>query len=194
MQQIRRKLFSFVLFLLVVQIIGINSNGLETSGNNDVESIIISNSLYDSAPRDTYNIEQLKLEGDQLQVNITYGGGCENHTFRLIGSDEYAESYPVQTSVLLSHDANDDPCEALLGETLVFTLLPLAQRYRELYRVNSDVITIHLTGGSEGKSLNYNFDITDISSPEDQVTSLETWIFSISVVILVKNRKRKKHQ
>jgi hypothetical protein len=166
-------------------------SNISNSTNIDPKEIFLSNSLFNSAPRDTFTIQQIKLEGDLLQINITYGGGCENHTFSLIGSDEYAESYPVQTSVLLSHDANEDPCEALLHKTLNFNLFPLALRYQELYQVNSDMITLHIVGGSEGESVNYNFEITHNSSTDDQITSLEPWIFLISLIFLVTSKKRK---
>jgi hypothetical protein len=121
------------------------------------EEILVSNSLYLSAPRDSLRINDVSLVGNKLVMKLSYGGGCKDHVFQLIASDEWLESYPVQTPILLSHEANDDPCEAFFTERFIFDLSPLKDRYQELYRDNSATIRLRIMGGSEMVPLEYKF-------------------------------------
>ena len=43
------------------------------------------------------------------------------------------ESYPIQTSVVLSHDSNGDLGEALITKELVFDLKPLKEAFFSIY-------------------------------------------------------------
>ena len=58
------------------------------------------------------------LTEDQLIINVTYGGGCENHDFKMILHYESPiDGGGQQIQILsLSHDANNDGCEALILE------------------------------------------------------------------------------
>jgi hypothetical protein len=121
------------------------------------EGIIISNSLFQTVPRDDVLINDVSILNNKLVINISYSGGCKDHFFKLVASDSWLESYPVQTPILLSHDANNDNCEAFLTETLSFNLQPLKERYKELYKENSATIVLLIEGGTENFTVNYSF-------------------------------------
>ena len=121
------------------------------------EDIIISNSLYLSAPRDSVLINDVSIAGPKLVINASYGGGCEAHVFQLIASDQWMESYPVQTHVLFSHNANNDTCLAFFTKTFVYNLTLLKQRYQELYQEDSATIIMRIQGGTDNFSINYSF-------------------------------------
>jgi hypothetical protein len=121
------------------------------------DDIIISNSLYIIAPRDNVQINDATITGNKLVMNASYGGGCKEHEFRLIASDLWLESYPVQTHVLFSHNANQDMCEAYFTEQFIFNLSPLKERYQELYQEDSATIVLRIEGGKENFSINYSF-------------------------------------
>lgn len=78
-------------------------------------------------PMDAYAINEVALMGDELSVNVSYGGGCEQHSFEVLGADTI-DGAGVKGSVLvLSHDANDDNCFAeILEHELCFNLATLA--------------------------------------------------------------------
>ena len=38
-------------------------------------------------PMDAYAINEVALLGDELSVNVSYGGGCEQHSFEVLGAD-----------------------------------------------------------------------------------------------------------
>ena len=119
--------------------------------------IIIDENLHVNAHRDSIIIHNVKINQDRITFNISYGGGCQNHEFLLIGTGVYAESYPVQTQILLSHNSNNDTCLALFTDFLTFDLTPLKQHYRNMYSEDSATIILHIDGGYEGISIAYTF-------------------------------------
>jgi hypothetical protein len=119
--------------------------------------IIIDKNLYDDAHRDPVAINEAKIIQNKLLFNISYGGGCQDHEFLLIGTGEYAESYPVQTQILLSHNSNNDTCLAFFIRFVTFDLTPLKQHYQNVYKEGSATIVLHIDGGNGGITLNYTF-------------------------------------
>ena len=68
-------------------------------------------------PMDLYGINELEIVEDQLLINVSYGGGCEQHDFLVISSNTQINEEGDQIDALyLSHDANNDVCEALILE------------------------------------------------------------------------------
>lgn len=119
--------------------------------------IIIDKDLHNDAHRDPVTINDAKIIQNKLILNISYGGGCQNHEFLLIGTGDYAESYPVQTQILLSHNSNNDTCLAFFTRLITFDLTPLKQHYQNVYNEGSATIVLHIDGGNGGISLNYTF-------------------------------------
>ena len=117
--------------------------------------IILDENLYQNASKDSFSIHDLKLINDILAINITYSGGCEDHEFFLIGTKNFMESYPVQVTILLSHDANNDPCDALINKRLNYNLTPLKDAWQQAYQNDSGTISILLEGYE--KSIIYTF-------------------------------------
>lgn len=121
----------------------------------DSNSIILNDKLYQNASTDPFTINSVTLENNILKINITYTGGCEEHDFMLIGTKSFMESDPVQINVLLSHNANNDPCDALINEELNYNLIPLKNAWQQAYQKDSGIIIIWLEGYTE--PINYEF-------------------------------------
>jgi hypothetical protein len=85
-----------------------------------------------------------RIEGDLLNLDVEFGGGCSEHEFALVHSGGFRESFPVQTDLRLMHDANGDPCRALVQRMLVFDLTPLKQVYLTSYAAPSGEMEIHV--------------------------------------------------
>lgn len=79
--------------------------------------------------------------GDELFLEVAFGGGCETHDFGVCYEPGFLESYPVQTSLHLIHDAQGDGCEAGMIESLRFDLRPLTVAYEESYQSASGLIS-----------------------------------------------------
>lgn len=102
-----------------------------------------------AASGDALNIDAVALDGTDVVVDVSYGGGCAEHDITLCWPDQsFAESAPVQASLELYHDGHDDPCDAVLYEEVRFSLEPLIAAWREAYQAQSGTITVHLGGHS----------------------------------------------
>jgi hypothetical protein len=82
---------------------------------------------WDEVPMDRFRMDSAFVDDDFLFLHVSFSGGCRQHEFNLWKLPPNAlEPPPVE--LMLSHDANDDMCEALLTEWLVFSLKPLRER------------------------------------------------------------------
>lgn len=84
-------------------------------------------------PSDPFDLNSAEVAGNILTVNVSFGGGCRNHVFVLTAADVFLESFPVQLPMVLTHDDNDDPCEAYPTENRRFDLTPIKERYGTAY-------------------------------------------------------------
>lgn len=86
------------------------------------------------------------IDGDTLSVDVSYGGGCEEHEWVLCWPDQsFQESDPVQATLDIWHGIDSDTvCDAYLSETLTFDLAPLKAQYQEGYQTESGTIIIHI--------------------------------------------------
>lgn len=108
---------------------------------------------------DAAQIVGATIDGDRLHLELRFGGGCAEHDFALIHDGEFRESYPVQTTLTLAHDAHGDMCRALLGRDLVFDLTPVKAAYQRSYGAHGP-LDLHLREpGPAGRShtLRYTF-------------------------------------
>ncbi|HCH63437.1 MAG TPA: hypothetical protein DFR83_11570 [Deltaproteobacteria bacterium] len=84
-----------------------------------------------------------------LMVDVSYGGGCETHSFALCWPDQsFMESAPVQVSLELLHTGPRDDCDAWITETLDLDLSPMADAWRESYGAESGEMIVYLGGFS----------------------------------------------
>ena len=69
---------------------------------------------------DTYTIDSAYFIDNYLTVSVSYGGGCEEHIFNLYAKDNFCGTPPCYINLTLSHESNNDLCEAALIENLCF--------------------------------------------------------------------------
>lgn len=96
-----------------------------TSSNDIVVRLL----TVDSPPathKDNFTINNAQIVGDQIHVDVSYSGGCERHDFELCWDGTYQTSFPPQVTLNLVHNANGDPCDSIVNETLRFDLFQLA--------------------------------------------------------------------
>jgi hypothetical protein len=90
--------------------------------------------------RDPFVLNEATLEGDELTVQVSYGGGCREHGFKLYMQPAFAESNPVRANLYLSHNDNDDPCDAWITEDLTFDVRRVTELYYYYYGGYGDII------------------------------------------------------
>jgi len=78
-------------------------------------------------------IRSARLDGRTLRLKVSYGGGCETHTFAAIGGTQFLASYPAQLTVILRHDDGGDQCAAEIFRDLSFDVTPAIELYRACF-------------------------------------------------------------
>ena len=66
------------------------------------------------------------LVGNILSLDIEYSGGCQDHTFELIGSAAIMKSLPAKRAIKLVHNSNGETCRELVSETIKFNISALS--------------------------------------------------------------------
>ena len=86
---------------------------------------------------DYFKLINTDRQGEVLFVEIQYSGGCETHTFNVYWDGKISESNPPQASIILTHNANNDRCEAWFTGFLEINLKDLfGEKYSEDLVVN----------------------------------------------------------
>jgi hypothetical protein len=80
---------------------------------------------------DDTRIRKFAVEGNLLTMDLEFSGGCREHEFEAITNGGFLESLPPQLRVFVRHDANEDPCDALVRERVAFDLTPIAELIKE---------------------------------------------------------------
>ena len=107
---------------------------------------------------DPFDLNAAAVSGNILTVSVSYGGGCRSHVFVLTAAESFQESSPVQLPMVLTHDADADPCEAYLTRQLRFDLAPIRERYRAAYGQDSGTVRLLLDPApAAGQPLVYQF-------------------------------------
>jgi hypothetical protein len=117
------------------------TSGSSGDGNNSkaqVKQLIIDDIA--KYPRDPVEIKDARIVGDSLTMLVSYGGGCKTHDFKVISSGAIMKSMPPQMNIVLSHDAHDDMCEALLTHDVTVGLHAIK------HYATSGGIVLHLEG------------------------------------------------
>lgn len=115
-------------YVVTIQIEALN-------GDAYVPPVIITDLPPDSILLDPYWVDALSIDGDMLSVSIQYGGGCIQHSFQLYMTPAaFLESHPVQASLYLWHNSYDDPCKAIVPQTVTFDIRAIAALFQSQYR------------------------------------------------------------
>jgi hypothetical protein len=92
--------------------------------------------------KDPVRIEALRILRGVLEVSVSYGGGCTEHSF-VMGWDgtfqQGADGTPV-ANLTLVHDAHEDRCKAIKFATPRFDLAPIRDAFHQKFdRANGKV-------------------------------------------------------
>ena len=99
---------------------------------------------------DAFKILDAKISKNQLLLNVSYSGGCEKHSFKIIGDLLLSKSLPPIRSVKLIHYGNNDACKKLIIENLVIDISDLAYK-------NEDGSEIYLSINGWTEKIHYVF-------------------------------------
>jgi len=109
--------------VLMISIGCVNSKRSDKKAMKAILPVVLTNdfSSYARNSSDTQIINTF-LSDSILTLNISYSGGCEVHSFELIGSKMTQKSLPPIRGVMLIHHANNDDCRELIKQELRFNV------------------------------------------------------------------------
>lgn len=93
---------------------------------------------------DPLSISDVRVKGNKLLIDVTYGGGCQEHQFQVIGSAMISKSLPPVRSIQLVHTSNDDMCKMNVMKTLEIDISEFAYK-----KENGSEIYLTLSGWSQ---------------------------------------------
>jgi hypothetical protein len=96
----------------------------------------------DIIKRDLLNVNSLTLQRDELKFNVSYSGGCKEHSIELYAFKGIQKSNPAQVTLILSHNGNGDMCEAYLTKTVSFDLAALKNYLKSEHGISDKVLLI----------------------------------------------------
>lgn len=80
------------------------------------------NTIAPNISGDAYSFQMVNVVNNCLHLIVSYGGGCANHDFEMRWNGALMESMPPQAQIVLYHNGNQDPCDAIRSEHLFFDL------------------------------------------------------------------------
>ncbi len=105
------------------------------------ELVKISDLPPDSIQLDQFDLNSVAVSDNEITLNLSYSGGCEEHEFELFMSPgAFMESNPVQANLFLRHNGKDDACDAYITTEVSFDLSPLAELYQQFYGRKDEII------------------------------------------------------
>lgn len=72
------------------------------------------------------SINSVEINGNTLFIDVSYGGGCKEHEFEVVGSEMIAKSLPPIRGIQLVHHSNGDNCRAIVRKRLEIDIKDLA--------------------------------------------------------------------
>ncbi len=105
------------------------------------ELVKISDLPPDSIQLDQFDLNSVAVSDNEITLNLSYSGGCEEHEFELFMSPAaFMESNPVQANLFLRHNGKNDACDAYITTEVSFDLSPLAELYQQFYGRKDEII------------------------------------------------------
>ena len=106
-------------------------------------------------PADGFDMNDALIEGDELVLSVSYGGGCEEHIFAGCFS-HFTEIEPYMVNIQVGHDSQGDPCRGIMSEERRFSLEILKTVYQSAFGVEQGVINVNLEGLSAPLEYEFN--------------------------------------
>lgn len=104
-----------------------NSNNEEklksTQNKEEIIQKILIDKNYTIPEKLDYTINSVNLVENIFEINVTYIGGCGEHSFELLFNQMYAKSLPVQATLYLKHNSTNETCAQEINKTLKYFAL-----------------------------------------------------------------------
>lgn len=100
-----------------------NSNRAQKKAMKEILPVVLTNDFSSYARNNSETkILNASIADSTLTLKVSYNGGCEAHTFELIGSKMIQKSFPPIRGIMLIHNSNNDDCRELVEQELRFNV------------------------------------------------------------------------
>ena len=123
---------------------------INDSGDLLSDKVIITDNVNVNLKIDYLKVLEQLVSGDYLLLKVKYSGGYKEHEIKVYTTGAIIKTYPPQAELFISHNANNDSCEALITKELKINLV----RLRYFYKTNFNGIQIILLRIYEPGSIN----------------------------------------
>ena len=113
------------------------SDNEQADAQSECPDIILSN-YEEEYPNDYILINSVSVQEQELNLNVSHSGGCEEHEYQLIQDPLFCGTAPIYIAIHISHNNNNDLCEAWITKDICFNISPIYDGFP------NDVITIGL--------------------------------------------------
>jgi hypothetical protein len=111
--------------------------------------------IWDDLPDAVFDLKSAKLNGDCLELDISYSGGCEIHHFTTYLLPVFCGTPPIPPpTIVLCHEDNEDLCEAYISEKLFIDLTSLRVPDKDMVEFQ---LILNYNGSDYQKSFNYYY-------------------------------------
>lgn len=105
---------------------------------NSVQLVDDKNSL--NVNKDALTLHDVSINKDRIFLSLGYAGGCAEHNIDLFALKSIEKSKPAKVELYLSHNANNDNCEAYITSDFVFSLVELKNYLITTHSINDKVL------------------------------------------------------
>ncbi len=134
---------------------GATGDGDADTGDASTEKVVKDITMTESfmLPKaiDPVTVEELSIDGDILEIEVSYGG-CGEHEFTLYGNRSFQKSLPPKLGLALIHDGQGDQCKKRSTQTLYFNIKDIRYPGKD-----SDYVIVVYVNGDSGKSVDYKY-------------------------------------
>lgn len=117
----KKLLYIFGIGLIVIACS--NSKRAMKKKANTIHQVILSNDFSKFAREsEEVQIDNAIIIDSTLTLSVSYNGGCQDHTFELVGSNMIQKSMPPIRGIMLVHHANNDDCRESIKEDIKFNI------------------------------------------------------------------------
>lgn len=99
-----------------------NSKSDKIASNESSSLVIVNPEFIAPEENDAFEITNAEIKGNDLILNVTYSGGCQEHEFKAYSNNMYMKSMPPILGLFIAHNSNGDNCRTLVEKTLRFDL------------------------------------------------------------------------
>lgn len=98
---------------------------------------------------DPFDLERVSVSGDELLLQLSTGGGCEKHEYAVWWSGDFKEDGDggVMVDLRISHNAKNDPCEAIVTHELRVDISPIRNAFGKAHPESGRTLRMRFPDG-----------------------------------------------